>query len=319
MELKTAYYKDIHRLFATHTVATKSLKKGNNYANYIKWFFLFLEQKGIATLRDVTTNDMKEYLHHLTTRPKLRGEGCLSISSINENLSTIGMLVRRLIDGNEKILLTPFAIPKLLKEPEQEHEDGSEEYVSSLTFKIKRHILTTDEVKEVYEACQNSLERALIALAYGCGMRRSSLEELEEKHIDFVHGTIIAESDKFNKTRTIPISDFFLDVLRTYTEERLQLLLSTGQTQKRFFINHLGKPIDGEKLNEIFKGTVARTNNPEIISKKITLHCLRHSIATHLIDAGQPFEYVRKFLGHAEIDTTTVYAKRRKIKNYYTI
>ena len=55
-------------------------------------------------------------------------------------------------------------------------------------------------------------------------------------------------------------------------------------------------------------------NRPEIEAKGITLHCLRHSIATHLLDRGATIEFVRDFLGHAEIDTVHIYAKRRKLK-----
>ncbi|PLX01112.1 MAG: hypothetical protein C0594_14415 [Marinilabiliales bacterium] len=52
----------------------------------------------------------------------------------------------------------------------------------------------------------------------------------------------------------------------------------------------------------------------DIVNKKITLHSLRHSIATHLIDNGATIEFVQEFLGHSEIDTAHIYAKRRKQK-----
>lgn len=315
IELKTEYYKSIYALFKVHTQSTKSVKRGNSYAGNTKQFFQYLEENGISTLRAVNADVMKKYFNHLVTRPKKRGTGTLSIRTVNDHLSSLWMLSNRLTDGNEGILSKPLAIPKYIKETDDEKDESEH----SLPYKLKRQILTTDEVKEVYNACQTNLERALIALAYGCGMRCGSIENLEERHIDFVQGTVIAEADKFNKTRTVPISDFFLKVLKDYTHERLDLLLNLGKNETRFLVNEKGTWLNGNRMNDLLKAIIARTRNQQIIDKKITLHCLRHTIASHLMDAGQSFEYVRVLLGHAFIDTTTIYAKRRKIKDYYTI
>ena len=62
------------------------------------------------------------------------------------------------------------------------------------------------------------------------------------------------------------------------------------------------------------KKIIARTNNLQLIEKNICLHSLRHSIATHLIDNGATLEFVKDFLGHSEINTSHIYARRRKIK-----
>lgn len=124
---------------------------------------------------------------------------------------------------------------------------------------------------------------------------------------------------KNEKTREVPISDFFLEVLKRYSIKRLEYLADNDKRSRRFFIAKNGKPITGKDLNESLKQIIKRTGNNEIISKHITLHCLRHSIATHLLDAGESFDYVRSFLGHAFIDTTQLYAKRRRIKNIYAL
>lgn len=315
MELKTEYYRNIYALFKVHTESTKSVKRSNPYTGNAKQFFQYLEENGISTLKAVNADVMKSYFNYLVTRPKKRGTGTLSIRTVNDHLSTLWLLSNRLIDGNEGVLSKPLAIPKFIKET----DDEGDELEHSLPFKLKRHILTVDEIKQVYNACQTNLERALIALAYGCGMRCGSIESLEERHIDFVQGTIVSESDKFNKTRTIPVSDFFLKVLKDYTHERLDLLLSFGKNESRFLINEKGLWLNDSRMNDLLKAVIARTGNQQIVDKCITLHCLRHSIASHLMDSGQSFEYVRRFLGHAFIDTTTIYAKRRKIKDYYSI
>ena len=71
----------------------------------------------------------------------------------------------------------------------------------------------------------------------------------------------------------------------------------------------------GHSIYKTILRIVKRTNDDALISKNITLHCLRHSIATHLLENGAGAEFVKSFLGHTEIDTVQLYAKRRK-QNY---
>lgn len=105
--------------------------------------------------------------------------------------------------------------------------------------------------------------------------------------------------------------------MKAYSIERLHILSKQNQSEKRFFIQPSAKTISGDRLNKMLKKIIKRTKDKELIQKNITLHCLRHSIATHLMDAGQSYDYVRNFLGHALVDTTTIYARNRKKKNYY--
>ena len=70
-----------------------------------------------------------------------------------------------------------------------------------------------------------------------------------------------------------------------------------------------------ESFNNRFHALVAKTNNKALIAKNPSIHQLRHSIATHMIDRGADPHYVRRFLGHSLLDTTVnVYAKRRQQK-----
>lgn len=307
MKLKTTYYQDILQKFDTHIVSTKSIQSGNHYRNYANDFLLFLEAKDILNLNKVTPQLMKEYFNHLTQRPKKRGTGTLSPNSINDNLSTLRCFSIRM--QKENIIQNALAVPNNIK-IEQELKYG---------FTLSREILTVDEVKTVFNACNTSLEKSLIALAYGSGLRRKTLANLHESQINFQQGTVTPTRMKNNKTHEVPISDFFLEVLKEYSMQRLQILASKDLRTKNFFIDTNGKILTGDKLNEMLKQIIQRTNDDNIKAKKITLHCLRHSIATHLIDAGESYQYVKNFLAHSFIDTSTIYAKRRKIKDLYQI
>src|SRR5690606_18386371 len=105
--------------------------------------------------------------------------------------------------------------------------------------------------------------------------------------IDFQKGLVTVEKSKNNKTRQVPISDFFLEVLKEYSLHRLGILATIGERKSSFFIGDDGKPLTGDNLNRLLKVILKRTGNKTILDKGITLHCLRHSIATHLVDAGE--------------------------------
>ncbi len=307
MELKTAHYTGLLRKFDTHIESTKSLNSGNSYTNHAKHFLLYLEDRQIFSLKYADGALMKEYFEFLITRPKIRGEGILSIRSVNDNLSSLRMFSIRM--QQEDIIRDGLPIPLNIRIDRD----------SDNVFALVREVVTQEEIRKIYSVCETNLERALIALAYGSGLRRSSLANLQETHIDFRTGQVTVLKGKNNKTLQVPVSEFFLKVLKDYSLERLQLLSSLELRQRRFFINERGTAISGEKLNDRLKVIIARTKDAELIDKGITLHCLRHSIATHLMDDGQSFDYVRQFLGHTVADTTVIYARRRKIKTYYEI
>ena len=309
MKLKTTTYKELLSKFDTHIMATKSIRTGNHYTGQIEDFLIFLEEKEVLDINNADKEIISRYFDYLSNRPKKRGTGKLSISTLNDNLSTLRIFSLRMQD--EKILKKGMQIPTNFK-LDYDTEDNN-------PFALVRPILSTNEVKLLFDKCSSPLEKSLIALAYGAGLRRGNLERLLESDIDFRQGMVTAFKDKNNKTRRVPISDFFLQVLKDYSIYRLQILASLNKRSDYFFIDKKGNRIKGNRLNDVLRQIIKRTENKEIQQKNITLHCLRHSTATHLMDAGESFEFVREYLGHAISDTTLIYARRRKIKNIYRI
>ncbi len=309
MDLKTTYYKNILSTFDTHIMSAKSIKSGNHYTGQIKDFLLFLEQNNVLNLNKIDRDLMIQYFNLLTVRPKKRGVGKLSISSINDNLSTLRTFSIRM--QSEKTLSKPIVIPNNIKKETEETDNNP--------YKLVREILSTKEIKTLFDRCDTLLEKALVSLAYGAGLRRGCLAELEESKIDFMTGMVTAFMDKNNKTRRVPVSDFFLKVLKDYSIYRLGILANLNKRNNSFFIDENGKTVSGEKLNQTLKSIIRRTEDEVMIGKNITLHCLRHSTATHLMDAGESYEFIREYLGHAVADTSLIYARRRQIKKYYQI
>lgn len=311
MRLKTTIYRELLSKFDTHIMSTKSIRTGNHYTGQVEDFLIFLEDKGVFNLNEIDGELMNKYFDYLTIRPKKRGEGKLSIRTINDNLSTLRMFSLRMQD--ERILKREIQITSNVK---LNYDDKDKE---NNHFVLVREILTTDEIKVVFDKCISPLEKSLVALAYGAGLRRGSLVRLLESDIDFRQGMVTAYMDKNNKTRRVPLSDFFLNILKDYTIYRSQILASLNSRNNYFFIDLKGDEMSGNRLNRLLKKIINRTENLEIIGKKITLHCLRHSTATHLMDSGESFESVSNFLGHSKIDTVQLYSKRRQIKNSYRI
>lgn len=288
-------------------MSTKSIRRGNHYSGQIKNFLIFLEHSNIFKLHRVNADVMKAYYKHLITRPKERGTGTLSPRTVNDNLSSLRLFSLRMQNGNE--IERGLPIPLFVK-IENESENP---------FALTREVLTVGELKEVYSHTITSTEKCIIALAYGCGLRRLELENLKDTDINYQKGIVTILESKNNKTRTVPISNYFVKVLKEYTYERLNILSETGKRTQCFMLNKSGEKLKGSIMNRRLKIIISRTNNQTIIDKNITLHCLRHGIATDLINAGESFEYVRVFLGHSLVDTSSLYAKRRKQRNKYQI
>ena len=100
--------------------------------------------------------------------------------------------------------------------------------------------------------------------------------------------------------------------------ERENYLDSQNRFENAFILNNQGKRMLGSYANNLLKKIIVRTNNTDLLKKKISLHSLRHSIAVHLIENGASIEFVKDFLGHSDIDTTQLYARRRKRKTLLT-
>ena len=302
------YYKRLLREFDTHILSTKSIRRGNHYSGQVKRFLIYLENKGILHLSEVDGEVMKEYFAYLSTRPKIKkGTGPLSPISINDCLCTLRTFSMRMVKGGE--IERGLQIPNPVKI----------EHKSNNPFVLTRQVLTVEELKQVYKRANSLIDKSIIALAYGCGLRRMELESLKDNDIDFRKGVLTIIESKNNKTRSVPISNFFLEVLKEYNYHRLEILSKRGKRTRYFLLNDLGDKLSGEIMNKRLKSVIAKTKDQSIIEKNITLHCLRHSIATHLVNSGESFEYVKVFLGHSMVDTTSLYAKRRKQKNKYQI
>jgi integrase/recombinase XerD len=268
--------------------------KGNMYQNAVTEFLFWLEESGISKIKSVTGKESVNYLEYLIGRPKHRGNGTLSSKTIKFHLFVMGLFMSNLLESKQ--IENGFYIPS--------YSDSSEK---------PRNTLSVDEIKMVYLHCENDLQRALLSVAYGCGIRRSEIEALNVKDIQLSKGMLIVRDGKGSKRREVPMSDMVVEYLKKYlTGERCQKLIGKNQIEDAFFIYDNGKRMTGEYMNKTLKKMIEQTSNYELVQKDITLHCLRHNIAHHLMENNAGIDFIRRFLGHSEINTTYIYAIRNK-------
>lgn len=238
---------------------------------------------------EITLEDIKSHQIHLENRPNKRRKGGLSSRMIRHYLSGIKLFY----DWLEKlgiIMINPMSSYGM---PEVEKQE--------------RETLNRKEIVKLYEFCKTKKERAVLGIFYGCGLRRSEGERLNMKDIDFVNSVIYVRKGKGNKSRTVPMSEGVRrDFRNYYLEER-----PIKKTEKEaFIINEIGKRMRGNSYNKILKKLLKKAK----INKEMSLHHLRHSIATHLLDGGLEIERIRDFLGHESLEATQIYTHISKAK-----
>ena len=113
---------------------------------------------------------------------------------------------------------------------------------------------------------------------------------------------------KNSKRREVPMSDRVIEDVKNYIHHYRRI--DSKNISYHLFIAPQGNVLSGYSMNEIIKEMAGRV--PVLINKTITLHTLRRSIATHLAEKGAGIHFIQEFLGHSEIDTSQLYAIKRK-------
>lgn len=162
--------------------------------------------------------------------------------------------------------------------------------------KVLPNVLSKEEVKMILNALGNIKHKAMLSLIYSCGLRCGELLRLKPEHIDSKRSIIIIKQSKGRKDRIAPLSLKIIDLLRDYyTAFKPTLFLFEGRDK--------GEPYDVRSLQQVLKLSLAKTG----ITKPVSLHWLRHSYATHLLENGTDLRYIQEILGHSSSKTTEIY------------
>jgi len=263
-------------------------------------FFQWLENRQIQSIKQLTNRHITEYHTYLETRPNKKHKGrLLSASHLNHNF----MAIDKLLEFLHQYGMTSAPVPTnyRMKIDEQERIN-------------KIEVLTQEEIKILYNCIENTYTyqkltfeqrqakqyelRLIFALFYGCGLRLSEGYNLRIQDVDFDKKTIFVRQGKGYKDRIIPMSAGVYSELQDYVYNyRHRLKLS----HNRLFI--YVKMVLHLRLKHLQK----TCEDENIKAKRLSLHVLRHSIATHLLQNGMSIENISLFLGHSSLDTTQIY------------
>lgn len=160
-------------------------------------------------------------------------------------------------------------------------------------------------------------DRAIIETLYGAGIRVSELTGLDLRDLDLSRGYLLVFG-KGAKERLVPLGKRGCRALQDYLVSGRGALSSGsgfGGKEEALFLNKNGRRLSTRSVRRIIDKYVAKT----ALSKKISPHTLRHSYATHMLEAGADLRVVQELLGHEDISTTQIYThlSREKVRKVY--
>lgn len=166
-------------------------------------------------------------------------------------------------------------------------------------------VLSREEVKRLLKAPTLLKHRVLIALLYGCGLRCFEVRDLRINDLDFDRKVLLVRKGKGKKARYVPLSDLLIKGLKQYIHaEKPENWLFNGKQEVN---GRAGGAFDSRYSQRGVQWAVNQARKAAGISKDMTVHTLRHTYATHLLEEGLDIMSIKDLLGHECIDTTLVY------------
>lgn len=270
-----SYITKIKRLYLKKQKIIDLIKKQliiENYSeqtirNYVSALKLFLEYIETLNLVEVTDKEIQDYLYFCKTEKKY------SFSSMKQVIAAIRYLYIKVF--NKPV---PEALKIELRKP------------SNLPV-----ILSTEEISRILESTNNLKHKTTLLLIYSAGLRLGELLKLKIGDIDSEAMRIHIKQGKGKKDRYVMLSENVLFILREYYKEY--------KPKEYIFEGQNGGVYSPKSVQSVFKRALQKAG----IKKKATVHSLRHSFATHLLDDGTDIRYIQELLGHKRLETTQIY------------
>ena len=248
--------------------------------------FEYAGQQDIKQLEGITKQDIQTYYNTLKIRKSKQTGELLRNNTLNGIIRAWRLFAHYLEETDQGTLQVDIPY-----EPAQT---------------IERAILTTTEIKALYNATDESIlglrDRAMLSIYYGCGLRSNEGRNLNLTDVMTDKGLLYVRKGKGYKERYVPFTESLQTDFTLYLQHcRPQLVKE--RTEEAFLVNNQGGRIGSTTQNNRLKALLNKAG----ITKPIGLHSLRHSIATHLLKSGMKIEDIAKFLGHALLSSTQIY------------
>jgi len=239
----------------------------NTIDTYTYMFRDFINYYADKELEDITEEEIVLYLQYLVTERKV------STSYQNQAINAIKFYYERVMGGRRKVYL--------IERPREE--------------KFLPEVLSQEEVTALLNATENLKHKAILMTIYSAGLRIGEAINLKIKDIDSNRMQIRVEQAKGKKDRYTLLGIKTLEILRKYVVEYKPTIW--------LFEGAKGETYSQKGIQAILKKSVEKVG----IKKHITVHTLRHSFATHLLEAGTDLRYIQSLLGHSNSKTTEIY------------
>lgn len=176
-------------------------------------------------------------------------------------------------------------------------------------------VMTISEIENILREDLTKIQKLIVELLYGCGLRVSELVGLKTNNMD-LNASYLRCSGKGSKERLVPIGSKAKEALRDYFEQRDFLVKKHNLDTKNLFITDSGRFLSRQDVYNFIHLQGKKIN------KNISPHTLRHSFATHLLENGADLRIVQELLGHSDVSTTQLYthiSKKRLKEVYFSI
>ncbi|PYZ98009.1 tyrosine recombinase XerC [Alteribacter lacisalsi] len=267
-------YLQIERNASVHTV--------NNYRADILEFDMFLKQQPKAGFAAVSYADVRDYLAVLHKKEYARKTAARKISALR---SFYRFLVRE-----ERIKSNPFVLASTPK-------SGSR----LPTFFYE------EEMKAIFESADVSSplgmrNLAIAELLYATGIRVSECAGIDMKDLDFDIGILLVRG-KGRKERYVPAGGFALEAIDHYIQSARPKLQESKKEEEALFLNFRGNRLSDRSIRTILNKLVEDAS----LKSRMSPHVLRHTFATHMLNAGADLRTVQELLGHSSLSATQIY------------
>jgi len=306
LELKNTSYIYLENSFKEWlTIIGYSENTVKTWPVHVREFFYYLEEHNVTQITQVTPQRTYHFINYIKNRKSAQTGTGLSTHSVNKIINSINAFAKYINATDKHILdITP----------------------KSLALNtLERSILSKEEIKQLYEATftphyKNTTaigqrDRAIIAVFYGCGLRKDEGTRLNIFDIDTYKGLLFVRKAKGNKQRYVPIAPKHLEDIKDYLENGRNWFLMNNKNawfsrknikkqhtdDEAFFLNQNGKRL------QCFYQRLNYLKDKSGIDTDFSTHTLRHSIATHLLQSGMKIEDIAKFLGHSSLESTQIY------------
>lgn len=249
----------------------------------IREFLHWLEHNKVLKASSITEASVKNYFTYLSQRKNQRREGGLSADYLNMNLTSLKQFSNYL---------------------QQTRELGYSVPVPYLPSNNRLEVLTRKEIRTLYDVTGPDVfglrDRAILAVYYGCGLRRNEGVGLDVKDVLWEKSLLYVRKGKNYRERYVPMAAAVVTDLRQYIEVARP---EYDKGSDALLLSQRNKRISGTTVMNRLTKLLADAG----IRKNVTLHTLRHSIATHLLESGMALADISRFLGHTSQSSTQIY------------